>query len=80
LKVVWSGPAERDLRRLDRPVQQRVARAIDRLARTAVGDVTALRGSDGGLPLRVGDWRVRFEVIEDALYVPHVRHRREAYR
>jgi len=30
--------------------------------------------------LRVGDWRVVFQIVDDAIHVCTVRHRREGYR
>lgn len=52
--------AQRDLRRLDPPVMNRVLDAIDRLcADDPVGDVRRLTGRPESR-LRVGDWRVLF--------------------
>jgi mRNA interferase RelE/StbE len=53
-----AGPAQRDLRRLDRQVARRVLAAIDRLAREEYGDIKLLHGTPGRWRLRVGDWRV----------------------
>lgn len=81
--VVWSEGAQRDLRRLDRPIAQRVVRAVDRFATTEHGDITQLTDHDPPeWRLRVGDWRVRFDWDEagQAITVLHIRHRREAYR
>ena len=53
--------AQRDMRRLDRPVQRRVIDALDKLVgEPSIGDVVKLTGSDDEYRLRVGDWRVRF--------------------
>lgn len=54
--------ARKDLRRLDPPMRDRVARAIKLLAQNAelTGDVKRLKGSDE-YRLRVGDYRVRFK-------------------
>lgn len=54
--------ARKDLRRLDPPTRDRVARAIKLLAQNAelTGDVKRLKGSDE-YRLRVGDYRVRFK-------------------
>jgi mRNA interferase RelE/StbE len=75
--------AVRDLRRLDRPVRERVFAALERLvAAVPTGDVRALTGSPGEFRLRVGDWRVRCELDIEAelLIVLRVLPRGRAYR
>ena len=76
------GSAARELRRIARPDRNRIVAAIDQLAETPhLG--TALKGSLRGLRrLRVGEYRVLYEVRDGALVVLVVRvaHRREAYR
>jgi mRNA interferase RelE/StbE len=53
--------AERDMRRLDPPIQRRVFAALDRLAADDPSvDVVKLTGHEQWR-LRVGDWRVLFE-------------------
>jgi len=42
-----TGPAQRDLRRLDRQVAWRVLAAIDRLAQEEHSDIKPLRGMPG---------------------------------
>jgi plasmid stabilization system protein ParE len=39
LRVLWTPPAERDLRRLASKVQQRIVDALDRFATTRAGNV-----------------------------------------
>jgi mRNA interferase RelE/StbE len=59
-------PARRDLRRLDRPVKERVVDALDRfVADPRAGDTRKLTGSDEWR-LRVGLWRVRFNFDDEA--------------
>ena len=61
---------------LDRPGQG----TLTRYGNTGAGDVKHVRGATG-LRLRVGDYRVRFEILESGtLRILHVKHRREAYR
>lgn len=75
--------AIRDLRRLDRPVRERVLEALERLVATVpAGDVRSLTGSPGEFRLRVGDWRVRYELDTKAerLIVLRVLPRGRAYR
>ncbi|MSQ13216.1 MAG: plasmid stabilization protein [Dehalococcoidia bacterium] len=74
--------ARRDLRDLDKPIAERVVSGIERFAETEAGNVKHLRGQDGELRLRVGDWRVRFTLDPEQgiMNVLRIRHRREAYR
>jgi mRNA-degrading endonuclease RelE of RelBE toxin-antitoxin system len=58
--VVMTASAQRDTRRLDRPVATRILDALARLADTGQGDVTRLQGIADEWRLRVGDWCVRF--------------------
>jgi mRNA-degrading endonuclease RelE of RelBE toxin-antitoxin system len=49
-------------------------------AASGKGQIKKLKGI-GDLRLRVGDYRVRFEVVEENTYrILRVRHRKEAYR
>ena len=74
--------AARDLERIPKADRLRLVQAIDRLRETPLAGGT-LKGEFGGLRrLRVGHYRVIYEVFEKRLVVLVVRvaHRREAYR
>jgi len=73
-RVEFTPSARKDLRRLDRPVQQRIVDALDRLAagERLSGDIRRLAGSTE-YRLRVGDWRVRFELDGDRLLITVIR-------
>jgi mRNA interferase RelE/StbE len=61
--------AEHDLRRLDPPVRERVLAALEALvADPPTGDVARLAGG-AEWRLRVGDWRVRFSLDDEATAV-----------
>ncbi len=56
-----TGPAKRDLKRLDAQTRDRVLKALRRLAGTDYGDVARLKGEDPPQwRLRIGEWRVLF--------------------
>jgi mRNA-degrading endonuclease RelE of RelBE toxin-antitoxin system len=80
-RIQWTPRAQRDLRHLDSQPAERVRRAIRRFASTGQGDVTRLTNSSE-LRLRVGDWRVRFELHPEShsMIVLHVLPRGRAYR
>ena len=74
--------ASRDLARLSRSDRVRIVRAIDGLAEHPLAG-SALKGDLRGLRrLRVGDYRVVYEVMADVLVVlgVGVAHRHQAYR
>jgi mRNA interferase RelE/StbE len=77
-------PAIRELARLDRPIGRRIVERIHWLAENLDSiKPEALTGSLSGLyKLRVGDYRVIYEVIheEQAIVVHQIGHRREVYR
>lgn len=75
--------AERDLRKLPRPIFQRVNEKI--LALRGVPQPRGARklvGALEGWRIRVGDYRVLYQIDDDAqtVTVVRVKHRREVYR
>ena len=80
-KIIFTIPAQSDVRRIDRETAMRILTALHRFAETGEGDVKKLQGESGELRLRVGDYRVRFtEEHPDTLRIHSVVHRRDAYR
>ena len=79
-RIIFSAPARRDIRRLDREAAMRVFTALQRLAQAGEGDVKRLKEETEELRLRVGDYRVRFTEEPDAFHILRVLHRKEAYR
>lgn len=82
-RIDFRASARAELLALERPVQTRILRSLDRLAADprSASNVKALKGSDR-YRLRVGDWRVIYTLHEDVLLILVLRigHRREAYR
>lgn len=81
-RVEITTSAERDLKRLPKPVAQRIGRRL-----LALADQPRPRGVKKLKPspfyrLRVGDYRVIYEVDDKAQQVRilRIRHRREVYR
>jgi mRNA interferase RelE/StbE len=76
--------ASQDIARLDKAVGHRIVRRINWLAANLDAiRLEALTGDLAGLyKLRVGDYRVIYEVLrdEEAIVVHAVGHRREIYR
>jgi mRNA interferase RelE/StbE len=75
--------ARRQLERLERPMQRRLLDALARLAEEPrPAGVKALQGLPGLLRLRVGAYRVLYQVHDDQLLVLVLTlgHRRDVYR
>ncbi len=82
-RIEWKPSALRELKRIDRQVIGRIVQAIERLADDPfAAGVRKLRGAEHTYRLRVGEYRVVYEVVEAKLTVVivRVRHRRDAYR
>lgn len=80
-RLAYTPRAERDLRRLDKPVYARVIEALERLVDDpASADLRRLRGTTEWR-MRVGDWRVRLELDwkERTIIVVRVLPRGRAY-
>ena len=66
---------------LEKAIARRIKQAVERFAGAGAGNVKKLQGIDPPeYRLRVGDYRVRFDLYGRAIRVLRVRNRREAYR
>jgi mRNA interferase RelE/StbE len=71
--------ADKDLRQLPLEVQARIVVRLKGLRQDLAGDVKKLTNHTPEYRLRVGDYRVLFEVDGDVIVVHRVRHRKDAY-
>jgi len=81
-KLVITGPARKELERLPTDVRARILRGLTDAALCEIehGSVKRMQGPGARYRLRVGDYRVIFEVGAGELIVKSVGHRREVYR
>lgn len=82
-ELIWKGLAERDLRKLDAQHIARVIQAVEPLTANPFPlGCRKLRGSDQDYRIRVGDYRVIYQVNSETRKVTvfRVRHRSTAYR
>ena len=82
-EVFLESRAERDLRRLPVEISHRIIKQIKGLAENPRPPGSRkITGSENDWRLRVGNYRVIFEIDEKgkAVRIMRVRHRREAYR
>lgn len=81
--IIFKPSVEKDLRRLPRGVVGRVMKRIDALGANPLSrGVIKLSGSKGLYRIRVGEYRIVYEVNSPSreIIVDYVRHRRDIYR
>jgi mRNA-degrading endonuclease RelE of RelBE toxin-antitoxin system len=79
--VAFTDQAKADIRALPQPIAMQVLRTIARFLESEKGDVKRLQGIEPPeFRLRLGDYRVRFHDLGDAVEILRVRHRKDAYR
>jgi mRNA interferase RelE/StbE len=82
-RIVLTSAAKRDLRSLPRAILRRVDAKILALGRNPrPQDATKLRGQEGFMRVRLGDYRIIYQVVDDhpIVLVVRIGHRREVYR
>lgn len=81
-RLILAGRAEKELDALDRPIRDRIVKALSRLKEDPYHSPNVKALSGGGHRLRVGDYRILYEVKDDLLVILVVKigHRREVYR
>lgn len=83
LAVVLKPAAIRDLRKLEKRDQRRIGDRIEALAlEPRPAGMELLRGREGFVRVRVGDYRIIYLVDDGAreVLIVKIRHRRNAYR
>ena len=82
-RIEWKPSALRELKKLDRQAIPRIVRAIENLAKDPFQQgIKKLMGSEHTYRMRVGDYRVIYEVFSGRLIIEviRVRHRKDVYR
>ena len=79
-RIRYAEAVVRELAKISPDVRRRICGKIERLSNGLAGDVKRLTNFSPEYRLRVGDWRVLFNVVDgDTVSVEHVTHRSEAY-
>ena len=79
-RIKFKPKAFKDLQRISPQTQKRIVNKIEQMSDDLKGDVKQLTDFTPEYRLRVGDYRVLFEVEGDIVTVYRVRHRRDVYR
>ncbi len=82
-RLEWRASAAKELRKIDRQMIPRIVEAAEQLACEPLPPgAKKLQGTEFIYRVRVGDYRIVYEVAETAqcVTVVRVRHRKEVYR
>jgi mRNA interferase RelE/StbE len=79
MHIEFKPRAVKDLDTLDRPTARRVLEKIRELENNLAGDVKRLTSFTPEFRLRVGDYRVLFEIEGDRVIIYRIKHRSRAY-
>lgn len=82
-RIVFKKPAAKSLRKIPKADQKRIAEKIDSLAEAPPNkDTTKMKGNNPFHRVRVGDYRIIYEIQNEVLIILIVKigHRRDIYR
>jgi mRNA interferase RelE/StbE len=82
-RIEWKASALRELKNIDRQDVPRIVAAVGTLADNPFpAGVRKLQGAEHTYRIRVGDYRIVYEVYHDSVRIQiiRVRHRRDVYR
>jgi mRNA interferase RelE/StbE len=77
--VRYSELALKNLGELPKREASQIMRKITRLEAGLHGNIKRLQGADFGYRLRMGDYRVLFDVKDDMILVQKIGHRKDVY-
>ena len=75
--------AAKTLKKISKPDQKRISKAIDNLSENLPNpDTTKMRGNNPFHKIRVGDYRIVYEIQNDILLILIIKigHRKDVYR
>jgi mRNA interferase RelE/StbE len=78
-KIIYSKPSKEDLDALPAKFSAQIVKKIRRLENGLHGDIKRLKEHDISYRLRMGDFRVLFDVNKNVIVIRRIKDRREAY-
>ena len=80
MKVVVRQTALKEIKKISEPYKSQIKNKIKELADfPEIPNIKKLKNHQPAYRLRVGQYRVLFDVIEDRIEIASIRHRKDAY-
>ena len=82
-KIEWKRSAIKELEKLPRPMISKIVSAVDSLSTNPYPEgFRKLAGAESSYRIRIGDYRVLYNIVKNRLIVEiiRVRHRKDVYR
>ena len=77
MEIIYSKQAVKNINGLDKSTKQRIKAGIENLP---IGDIKKLKGYSNAYRLRIGDYRVLFELYDFSIKIKAVLPRGSAYK
>ena len=77
--IEYTPLAVANLRALPKTVAAQIVRKIYRFENGLTGNIKRLRQADFGYRLRMGDYRILFDVEDDTIIIQKIGHRKDVY-
>lgn len=78
--IEFKPQAIKDCKKLPKKELQKIFEKIEKMSNDLQGDVKQLTNFTPEYRLRVGNYRVLFEIEENIIHIYRVRHRKQAYK